>query len=544
MNSMQKSRLSTPRDYLALIVRRKWVISLTLLAFGSFAMLVAEIIPNIYVSESLILFQPGEVSSEFVKEISSRSAEERVTAMQETILSRSNLAGIVSEFESRLDAYTGLSEEKKVERMRNNLEIELMSERAPRNPASPVTHLRIRFRDHSPELARDITARLASLFIAHENRTRTVQVVGTTTFLKNELAKVMQRLHESSEKLKALKQRYGDELPSQLEANLRTLDRLQQQKTANMEALDRETTLRLNLEQQISQTPAEIPFEDSRVTAMRERNPLLDVYLKKSQEYKDLEAKATSRHPDVVRLKAELELLRKTIPPEDLESLYQSERRLARAATVVNPLYQSLVAQLNQVKTEIEIREREKRVIDNEIAAVTRRVQNTPRVEQEIAATERANAELARQAEELRTKLDQAMLAESLESKDQSAKFTIIDPAHLPTDPVAPDRFGVRMAGAGVSLALALLAGVIVDLSKRKIFTSAELERIFSVPVLVEIPRIESEWLSSQVRRARLRYAALVLLGAGAYGWGLYHLYLNQSHLLKVLDPLIRTMQG
>ena len=121
MNSMQKSRLSTPRDYLALIVRRKWVILLTLLAFGSFAMLVAEIIPNIYVSESLILFQPGEVSSEFVKEISSRSAEERVTAMQETILSRSNLAGIVSEFESRLDAYTGLSEEKKVERMRNNL---------------------------------------------------------------------------------------------------------------------------------------------------------------------------------------------------------------------------------------------------------------------------------------------------------------------------------------------------------------------------------------------------------------------------------------
>jgi len=54
-----------------------------------------------------------------------------------------------------------------------------------------------------------------------------------------------------------MKERYRYQLPSELETNLRTLDRLQTQKTSNIEAIDRYMTMRLNLEQQIAETPAQ-----------------------------------------------------------------------------------------------------------------------------------------------------------------------------------------------------------------------------------------------------------------------------------------------
>lgn len=542
MNTMQRSRLSTPRDYLALLVRRKWLILLTFLGSLGVALVVVSVIPNIYVSESLILFRPGEVSTDLVKEITNGTTDERVTAIQETILSRSNLLGIIKEYEHGLRGYQGLSEQKKADRMRSQLQLEFLSEKV-RNIAEPVTHVRIRYRDENPELARKITERLSALFIEQENRTRETQVHSTAKFLEGELTKVLSRLSESRERVKALKERYREELPSQLEANLRALDRLQEQKTANEEALDRQTTLKLTIEQQLSQTPKKIRSEAA--GGARTLSPLVETYMKKDQEYKDFVARATDKHPDVIRLKSELELLRQSIPPEDLDMI-SGPGALARAddGMEINPLYQSLMAQLSQVNTEIEIRQRERRYIERQISQGAQRVMNTPRAEQEIAATERQNEALLKQAEDLRTKLDQANLSQIVESRQQNAQFVVVDPADLPMEPAAPNRGALRLSGIGASLALALVTGILTDLAKRRVFTSFELERVLKAPVLVEIPRISSSRHLPQMRRMRLRLAAAFLAGVCVYGWGLYQLHANKSIVLRVLDPIIAPMNA
>ncbi len=540
MNTMQRSRLSTLRDYLALIVRRKWLILFMFLGCLGVALLVSSVIPNVYVSESLILFQPGEVSTDFVKEISNGTADERLTAIQATILSRSNLLKIIKECEPELVSYRGMNDDKKVDRMRSLLEIEFLSEKE-RNTDAPITHVRIRYREQNPELAQKITARLASLFIQKENRTREDQVYGTTTFLNEQLAKVMARLTESGEKLKTIKERYRNELPSQLESNLRALDRLQQQKIANAAALDQQTALQLSLERQLSQTPPTLRADDGNPAA-RARNPLVDSYLKKQAEYKDLLARATDKHPDVIRLKSELESLRKSIPPEDFDVIGHPGQSQFKTKTEPNPLYQSLSAEMDKVKAEIESRKRERRIIEAQISENNERVENAPSAEQEIAAVQRVNSDLAKQADDLRMKLDQAKLAETLESRQKTAQFVIVDPANLPLDPAAPNRTSIRLSAVALSLALALLAGIVADFSKARIFTSVEVERFLNAPVLVEIPRITPAWQSPRLRRMRLKYIAIVLIGAGVYSFGLYQLYGHRSFLLRVLDPLIQNV--
>src|SRR5262249_43825120 len=113
-------------------------------------------------------------------------------------------------------------------------------------------------------------------------------------------------------------------------------------------------------------------------------NPLAEEFRKKERAYHELVARYTSKHPDVLRAKGELERLRAEVPPEDLIVVDRSSAAVPSAVAEVgdsNPLYLRLNTQLREIKTEIDIREKERLAIDREIALYSRRVQNTPRAE-------------------------------------------------------------------------------------------------------------------------------------------------------------------
>ena len=189
-------------------------------------------------------------------------------------------------------------------------------------------------------------------------------------------------------------------------------------------------------------------------------NPRVDEYRKKEREYRNLVARYTSIHPDVQRAQAELERMRKDIPPEDLVEATQAPTSEGLSVNVPNPLYQSLTAQLREMKTEFEIREKEKKWIESEIERYTQRVQNTPRTEQDVAAVLRTHGELTKQYEDLKNKLAQARLAESLESNQKGSQFVIVDPASYPLIPTKPNRLAIVLAGLALSLGASSRAGI------------------------------------------------------------------------------------
>jgi polysaccharide biosynthesis transport protein len=343
-----------------------------------------------------------------------------------------------------------------------------------------------------------------------------------------------------------LKQRYRYEMPTELETNLRTLDRLQIQKNGNLEALDRFVTLKMNLERQISETPPTIPVATSGGPApavTKVRNSLIENYRKKEQEYKELIIKAKPTHPDVRRLKAELEQLRKELSPEELAVLENKEISIplvpVTPAAVPNAIYQSLTAQLRSLITDIEIREKEKAWIENEMAKYNQRLQNTPGVEQKMMAIIRANADLTKRHEDLKKKLDEARLSGSLEARQKGEQFTVIDPANYPMDPAPPGRLVILLAGFAISLAAGVMLAIVVHMFSPRIWTHHELERALEAPVLAEIPAMVTP---SDIRRARVKVLMQAVAGifcAGVYCGGLYFLYLKQSGVLRLLDPLI-----
>ena len=167
-------------------------------------------------------------------------------------------------------------------------------------------------------------------------------------------------------------------------------------------------------------------------------------------------------------------------------------------------------------------------------------MQNAPAREQEIAAVLRANTELTKQYEDLKNKLGQARLSESLESGQKGSPFVVVDPANYPLLPTKPNKPVVILVGMAMSLGIGITLAAVVDLLNRKIWTQTELEHLFDVAVLAEIPEIVTESDVARTRKKGLAYAALACVVGTAYLGGLYFVYLKQVRVLSVLDPIIQ----
>lgn len=531
--------LNTPQDYLALAVRRKWWVVVPFIAMTCAITLLTYILPKTYVSQTLTLIRPRDLPNDFVRDLIAGTPEQRLGAIEQTVLSRTNLVEILQEFDAKMPEFRNLNTDQKVVKLRSQISVTFQDS----GRRGPATYFQISYQNQSPELAQKIAAKLTALFIEQDSRAREDQVFGTTEFLSGELEKVSEELKQSETSLKELKERRRYELPDQLEPNLRTLDRLGLQKQANAEALDRYATIRLNLERQITETPAVIAQQGATTIGPLPASisPFVEEFRRKRLEVDQLSAKYTPRHPEVQTAKAQLERLREKIPRQILASL-EEEAELPTTPTVPNPLYQNLIAQLQEVQTEFAIREREKEFIESEIEKYSQRVQNAPQSEQDIASILRQNDDLTKQYDDLKKKLGEAKLSESLESKQRGSQFVVVDPANFPLQPAKPVKWAIVLIGAIISLFAGVVFAVAIDFIDQRIWTQSQLETLLGLTVLIEIPAIVTDTDLSLARRKRFTQTASSVALAAAYTGCLYLMYIKQEAVLGRLDPVIQKL--
>ncbi len=517
---MKKFVIKEPQDLLLMLYRRKWWVLLTCLPLGVAAVLVALLLPNVFVSETLVLIEPRDVPSDVVKDFITADTQDRLAAIEQSALSRTNLVRLLNEFPNGFVELRGLSEADAIGRLRGRINIQVTTSRRARDTVVP--YFRISYQDRDPALAQRVTERLATFFIEQDARTREAQVFGTAEFLQSELEKVGRDLEAEERELARLKERFPYELPEQLETNLRTLDRLQEQLKAGNEQLDRYLSLRYDLERRLSETSPVITREELRRQSAERGaavSPLVREYRQREVELAELTSRYTDRHPDVVRLRSGLERLREQIPPEDLLESTPSEAGIETSVvSEANPAHQQLSSQLAQVNTELRILEERRNSIEEQLGRYARRIENTPQREQELAVHQRRFEALQLRYRDLELKLTDARLAGSLESRQKGEQFQVVDPASFPISPAKPNRLLVLLAGVAAALAGGLALAVVADFVDQKIWSAPEVTELLGVPVMGEISEILSDdELERQNRYLWARiggYAALVTLGA------------------------------
>jgi hypothetical protein len=110
-------------------------------------------------------------------------------------------------------------------------------------------------------------------------------------------------------------------------------------------------------------------------------------------------------------------------------------------------------------------------------------------------------------------------------------------------EPTSPGKPVILAIGFVVSLAAGLAVAVGVSALSQKVWTYQELERSLEVPVLIEIPSMNTPKDTRLEFRRTLAHTLLFLLCTGAYLGGIYYLYRSQSSALRLLNPIIEKIE-
>lgn len=178
--------------------------------------------------------------------------------------------------------------------------------------------------------------------------------------------------------------------------------------------------------------------------------------------------------------------------------------------------------------------EEERRNLETAIAETEAAIAEAPAVERELGALTRRLQGLESELQVVTARRTEAAMAQTLEVRAQSARFTILERAEPPEHSVSADRRKIALAGGGAVLALALALALAREMLHPAIRSAAQMQRVLGVDPVVVIPHLQTPR-----RRARRRagLAALLLaVAAGAVALG----RLGLSGLQTLIERLAR----
>ena len=492
--------------------RRKWLaIFCFALPFTAAVALIMSL-PDIYRSAATVLVERQQVPESFVRATVTSELETRLNTISQEILSRSRLEALITRFRLYQDVRAGGSMEDAIERMRNDIRLELKDSADGRGRNTMVA-FGLSFRGHDPQTVAMVANTLASYYIEENLRVRERQATGTSEFLRVQLQDVRKRLDEQEQKVGALREKYMGELPQQMQSNIMTLESMQNQLRMNndnqVRAAERQQALSAELAAAVamSQTAGgATPFETPEMRLARLKQDLVN-----------LRMKYTDRWPDIIRIKDEIAGLEKELAQKKPEK---------KKATVIaddsdlppTPYVLRTRDALRTVETELKLMKADEKRLRAGIAAYQSRVENTPKREQEFKDLTRDYETTKAHYDSLLKRYEEAQLAESMEQRQKGEQFRILDSAVPSGTPAAPNRprFLAMALAASVGFAVAMI--FVAEILDTSFHSVDDLKAFSSVPVLVSIPRIVTPG-DARRRRARFRLAAagaLVLLVAVA----------------------------
>ena len=469
-----------PEQILEIILKRHWFIIIPF----SIAMIIGTItaitLPRVYEAKTVILVQPQKVPSNIVQDIVSSDINARISTLSQQILSRSNLEKIIEEFNLFSGSeYEKMFPEKKVESLEKRISIKV-TQGGSRNAADSFS---ISFRGTDPEKVMRVTNSLASSFIDENPKTSESQAIGTNLFLEDELETMRKRLMETEQQLKNYRETNMGGLPEQLNSNLSILSNLNERLTSiQAEIIDARGRL----------SSLKGPDNDQMVVPEPTKDPELDTLNQMQDQLNVYKNRYTDNHPDVVRLKKRIAEYQEQIQKEPKKKA-PPVRTLPRTS-----LSQSFSRQRQIIRNEIIMLEVERDDIARQIALYKKRVEDTPKREQELQTLQRDYDNINQTYNSLLGRQLEAEIAVNMEKKQKGEQFRVLDPARLPQSPVSPDMrklfLMVMAAGLGIGGGLIFLLEFLDSSFKEP----EEIETFLNIPVIATFPTIVSE---AEIRR-------------------------------------------
>jgi uncharacterized protein involved in exopolysaccharide biosynthesis len=148
--------------------------------------------------------------------------------------------------------------------------------------------------------------------------------------------------------------------------------------------------------------------------------------------------KYTENYPEVVRIKAEIEYVKKQIEDENYEEMADDD--LVSGTSVMNPLYQKLKEDSMKIESEIDSLKVKKLSLNDNIKKLESDLKNMPADKKILTDMMRERNTYQRIYENLLGRVGKAEVSKQMELEDKGTNFRIVDRAVMPLNPVSPDR--------------------------------------------------------------------------------------------------------
>lgn len=502
-NPQRPQSMLSLHDYFEIGLHRKWYIIVPLVVGILVSFGVCQYLPKVYRATTLILVQPQSVPEKYVQATITDTVINRLDTIAQEIMSRTRLEKVIQEFNLYRDLRKKVPLEEVVETMRKAIEVKVEDEKKQRTRNS----FAISFEGEEPTTVMMVTNKLASLFIEENLRVRELQAGGTSDFISKELLAMEDRLKHKEQEIRAFKERGMGELPQQLDANLRILEQLQQQLRTTSEKIKGAEDRSILFQSQIEQ----LKQLDSRKDSLLEgssgeripEDPEVRLKLFK-RELVSIQTRMKETHPDVIDLKKKIAALElqmegrakegrpdgegivvKTLPPPRLDP---ETERLRRQVT----------EQYNNAVLEAKRLDEEEKNLKKQIGFYQRRIEDTPKREQELVLLTRDYDMLKTNYQSLLDKNLQAQMAENLERKQKGEQFRILDPAVLPEKPIKPNRNKILLIGSLLGLVLGLGLTWFRESLDQSFRMVSVVEDHLGIPVVATLPNLKEKKLEAE----------------------------------------------
>jgi len=435
------------------LLERRWKPMLAGLVLGVLASIgfVFRTSPR-FAAEATVLVAPQQISERIVEPTIQEDSLTRIDALAAEVLSRSNLAQLVEQFDLYPELRRKTTMGEVVARMREDVSISTVETTSGGDRGMTARAYEIRFEAAKPDVAAEVANSLASLFVdtSFEERHRQHQL--TSDFLRRELERAELELREQNGLIAEFKQNNRALLPSDLQANLTRLDMLQNQ--------------RQSLSLQIAEAGTRIASlaSDDRDTSGTSLEDL-------RRELTRLRSTKTERHPDVVALRERIQQLERD-PASFAPAQQESPRGLLQAADRT----------LGVLRGQLAATERELTALDAKIGKM-------PAVQEELASLEEKASILRENYLDFLRKVQDAELDANLLKAQQGERVSVLNPAEPPSQPIR-GRWQYLGFGLFASVGLAVLIGISLELLDPVVVSVEQVAQLSGLPTLGSVARI------------------------------------------------------
>ena len=473
-------------DYWDIIRRHKKLVIYPALSLITIVVIIALLLPATYKSSGLILIESQEIPNDLVRSTVTSYADQRIEIIKQKLMTTNKVMGIVNKYKLYPEQRQKSPVSFIVDTFRDNMSVDMVEanvtdSRSGRTRRANIA-FNVSFMHKNPQIAQKIASELVTEFLNENVRTRTARASETKGFLEEEGNKFQRKIQLLEKKIAEFKDEFSDSLPELLPYNLSMVENLQEELVQNQNQI-------MVLKDQIMTMSLELANLDALYPVVGSQQPASasQQLAQAKAEYAGLQGKYSENHPDIKRLKRQIDSLQNELGSDGNgdETTQETQGK--------GPLFIKISSKIDSSERELKRLYQRQSEVKEKLASYDKRVVQTHQVQRAYNDLTRDYENNLAKYKELRAKQLQAELAENLESENKGESFTLIEPPLVASKPEKPNRPKIIAAGTVVSIAVGLGLALLYEMLVGGVRGYNQISRVINGVPLVVIPVITTQ---------------------------------------------------